>query len=540
MDYSGRVAEIGVGMHEPHGAKTLNELADYWADTKPDHIGYRFEGRETSFSDFRNTTVRLSRALRAAGIRKGDRIAWIGKNSDRYFTLLFAAARASAVTVPIGWRLSPKEMAFILEDAGAVAVVASPEFVELARELAAGIPAIRWVLASEQGCGIASPEEFMAENINAPELDTLPQPDDALVQLYTSGTTGNPKGVVLTHDNFLKNAGEELPDTPSWDIWEEHEAGLQVMPIAHIAGTGYGIMPMNRGVSCNIVAEFNPGEILDLIHSKQLTRFFLVPAALQMLINDPKTEQTDTSGVVQINYGASPMPLQLLRDCMKAFPNAGFCQFYGMTETTGTIIVLEPDDHDPDGNEKMRSAGRPLPGIEVKIVDETGNEVGVREVGEICTRSNANMAHYWKQPEKTAETVDKDGWLRTGDAAYRDTEGYIYIHDRMKDMIITGGENVYPAEVENALYEHPSVSEAAVIGIPDEKWGEAVKAIVVPKPNQEIDEEHVIGFVRERIAGFKAPKSVDVIEIMPRNASGKILRKDLRAPYWAGKDRQVN
>jgi acyl-CoA synthetase (AMP-forming)/AMP-acid ligase II len=527
-------------MHEPHGAKTLNELAEYWAETKPDHIGYRFEGRETSFSDFRDTTVRLSRALKAAGIRKGDRIAWVGKNSDRYFMLLFAAARAGAVTVPIGWRLAPKEMAFILEDAGAVAVVASPEFVQLARDLAADIPAIQWVLASEQGCGIASPEDFMAEHGDAPELETLPQPEDALVQLYTSGTTGNPKGVVLTHDNFLKNAGSEQPEVPYWDIWEDHEAGLQVMPIAHIAGTGYGISPMNRGISCNILAEFDPGAILDLIHKKQLTRFFLVPAALQMLINDPKAAETDTSGVVQINYGASPMPLQLLRDCMKVFPNAGFCQFYGMTETTGTIVVLEPDDHDPEGNEKMRSAGRPLPGVEVKILDETGNEVGVGEVGEICTRSNANMAHYWKQPEKTAETVDKDGWLRTGDAAYRDADGYIYIHDRMKDMIITGGENVYPAEVENALYEHPAVSEAAVIGIPDEKWGEAVKAIVVSKPNQEIDEKHVISFVRERIAGFKTPKSIDVIDIMPRNASGKILRKDLRAPYWTGKERQVN
>lgn len=526
-------------MHE-HGAKTLNELTDYWADTKPDHIGYRFAGRETSFADFRTITANLSRSLRAAGVQKGDRIAWVGKNSDRYFTLLFGAARAGAVTVPIGWRLSPKEMAFILRDSEAVAVVASPEFAGTAQELAADIPAIRFVLASEQDCGIASPEDFMAEHSDAPELDTLPQADDALVQLYTSGTTGNPKGIVLTHDNFLKNAGDEPPQTPAWDIWEEHEAGLQVMPIAHIAGTGYGILPMNRGVSCNIVAEFNSSEILDLIHSRQLTRFFLVPAALQMLITDPKAAETDTSGVVQINYGASPMPLPLLRDCMQAFPNAGFCQFYGMTETTGTISVLAPEDHDPNGNQRMRSAGKPLPGVEMKIVNETGDEVGVGDVGEICTRSQANMVHYWKQPEKTAETVDKDGWLRTGDAAYRDAEGYIYIHDRMKDLIITGGENVYPAEVENALYEHPAVSEAAVIGIPDDKWGEAVKAVVVPKPNQEIDADHVIAFVRERIAGFKAAKSIDVIEIMPRNASGKILRKDLRAPYWAGKDRHVN
>lgn len=527
-------------MHEPHNAQTLNELADYWADTKPDHTGYRFESRETSFSDFRDTMVRLSRALRAAGIGKGDRIAWIGKNSDRYFTLLFGAARASAVTVPIGWRLAPKEMAFILQDSGAVALVATPEFAGFAQQMADEIPAIQWVLASEPGCDIDNLEDFMAKYGDAPELDALPTPGDALLQLYTSGTTGNPKGVVLSHGNFFRGDGESKREIPDWDEWGEDEAGLQVMPIAHIAGTGYGILPMNRGVSCNIVAEFNPAEILDLIHNKQLTRFFLVPAALQMLINDPKAKETDTSGVVQINYGASPMPLQLLRDCMKAFPNAGFCQFYGMTETTGTIIVLPPEDHDPDGNERMLSAGKPVPGVEVKIVNENGEEVDVREVGEICTRSSFNMAHYFKQPEKTAETVDQDGWLRTGDAAYRDEDGYIYIHDRIKDMIITGGENVYPAEVENALYEHPAVSEAAVIGVPDDKWGEAVKAIIVPKPDAEIDESNVIAHCRERIAGFKTPKSVDVIAEMPRNASGKILRKDLRALYWEGKERQVN
>jgi acyl-CoA synthetase (AMP-forming)/AMP-acid ligase II len=527
-------------MREQHDAMTLDELAGFWAGRRPDDVAYRFENRETTFRDFRDASEALARAFAAEGIGKGDRIAWIGKNSDRYFLTLFAAARIGAVTVPVGWRLAPAEMAFIVEDAEASTIVAGTEYIDLAKGFAEEIEGVTRVFAAEDGGGAESLEALMARHADAPAVQYAPHYGDAIVQLYTSGTTGHPKGVVLTQNNFLKGRSREERDIPDWDRWEEGDAGLLAMPVAHIAGTGYGIMPMNRGMACSIIPEFDIERILDLIHARHVTRFFLVPAALQMLITHPKAAETDTSGVVHIAYGASPMPLQLLRDCMKAFPNAGFCQFYGMTETTGTIVVLPPEDHDPAGNTRMRSAGRPLDGVEVKIVDEQGNEIGVGEVGEIVTRSDANMVHYWKQPDKTAETVDGDGWLRTGDAAYRDADGYIYIHDRMKDMIISGGENVYPAEVENVLYEHPDVSEAAVIGVPDDIWGETVKAIIVPKNGAKIDEQDVIAFVRERIAGYKTPKSIDIIDVMPRNANGKILRKDLRAPYWEGKERQVN
>ncbi len=270
-----------------------------------------------------------------------------------------------------------------------------------------------------------------------------------------------------------------------------------------------------------------------------VTRFFMVPAALQMVINHPKAATTDFSRLKYIIYGAAPIPLELLRECIKVF-GAQFLQAYGMTETTGTVVMLPPEDHDPNGTPRMRAAGKPLPGVELKIVDEAGNEVPTGEVGEIITRSSNNMISYWNLPEATAKTMSADGWVRTGDAGYMDEDGYLFIHDRVKDMIISGGENVYPAEVESAIYGHPAIAEVAVIGIPDDKWGEAVKAVCVQKPEAEIDEADVIAWARERIAGFKVPKSIDVIAALPRNASGKILRKDLRAPYWEGRERQVN
>jgi long-chain acyl-CoA synthetase len=229
-----------------------------------------------------------------------------------------------------------------------------------------------------------------------------------------------------------------------------------------------------------------------------------------------------------------------LRECIDVF-GCDFCQQYGMTETTGTIVYLPPQDHDPKGNKRMQAAGLPLPGVELRITDGDGNVLGPNETGEICTRSVANMKGYWRNEEATGSTIGADGWLRTGDAGYLDEDGYLYIQDRLKDMIISGAENIYPAEVENVLHEHPAVSEAAVIGVPDDTWGEAVKGIVVLKAGAEVSESDLIAFTRDRIAHYKAPKSVDVRATpLPRSASGKVLRRELREPYWAGKERRVN
>jgi fatty-acyl-CoA synthase len=510
---------------------TFDEFLNHWAADRPDRLALREEDREYSYADLDDLTAKVASALIGAGLQKGDRIAWIGKNSDLYFQLFFGAARAGIVMAPIGWRLSPAEWAYVLNDTGAKILFTGPGFEAVPQQLAGKLEHDPRILGDAEARALiaATPRTAFAGS----------GPDDAVLQLYTSGTTGNPKGAVLSNRNLfaLRRNSSDL-DMP-YTKWEDDEAVLVAMPCAHIGGTGLGIMALAAGLPGVVLAEFNPDGVFDAVEQHGVTRFFIVPAALQMLLLHPRCAETDFSRLKYILYGAAPIPLELLRQCIKMF-GADFIQAYGMTETTGTICMLPPEDHDPEGNKRMRSAGKALPGVEIRILGDDGQEVPVGEVGEVVTRSSNNMIGYWNLPEATAKTMTGDGWIHTGDAGYLDEDGYLYIHDRMKDMIISGGENVYPAEVESAIFGHPAVQEVAVIGIPDQKWGETVKAVVVPKPGMSIDESDIIAWARERIAAFKAPRSVDVIEALPRNASGKILRKDLRAPYWEGRERMVN
>lgn len=509
---------------------TFDGFLSHWAEERGDWTAMREEDRSYSYAELDALTRKVAAALIAAGAQKGDRIAWIGKNSDLYFILFYGAARAGIVMAPIGWRLSPAEWAFIVNDTRAKLVFAGPGFDDLSDKLAGRLdhdPQIVTAAAARAMIDAAAPRDFDAS-----------RPDDAVLQLYTSGTTGNPKGAVLSNRNLfaLRRHSDDL-DLP-YTKWDDDEAVLVAMPCAHIGGTGLGIMALAAGLPGVILAEFNPDGVFDAVEKHGVTRFFMVPAALHMLLMHPRCASVDYSRLKYILYGAAPIPLELLRQCIKMF-GAQFIQAYGMTETTGTICMLPPEDHDPEGNARMRSAGKPLPGVEIRILGPDGQDCAVGEVGEVVTRSSNNMIGYWNLPDATARTME-DGWIRTGDAGYLDADGYLFIHDRMKDMIITGGENVYPAEVESAIFGHPAVQEVAVFGVPDDKWGEAVKAAVVAKPGETVDEATIIAWARERIAPFKCPRSVDVIDALPRNASGKILRKDLRAPYWEGRERMVN
>jgi acyl-CoA synthetase (AMP-forming)/AMP-acid ligase II len=356
--------------------------------------------------------------------------------------------------------------------------------------------------------------------------------------MYTSGTTGHPKGVQLQHRCFFDLQRLPPNDDMEWNDWSDRDVSLVAMPSFHIGGVGYGVWGLRSGAMNIVVSEFDPGATLELIETRGISKMFLVPSAIRMVVQHPKAQHTDFSNIKYIMYGASPIPLDLLRQAVEVF-KCGFVQLYGMTETTGAATYLPPQDHAMGGNDRMRSAGKPYPGVELKVVDEAGKPVPPRTVGEICIKSKANMLGYWNLPDATAKTLIA-GYVHTGDAGYLDEDGYVYVHDRVKDMIVSGGENIYPAEVESALFGHPAVADVAVIGVPDDRWGEAVKAVVVLKPGQKATPDELIGFARTRIAGFKLPKTVDFIPELPRNPSGKVLKRELRKPFWEGRDRQVN
>jgi acyl-CoA synthetase (AMP-forming)/AMP-acid ligase II len=517
------------------GIRTIGDIPRVHAQAHPDRIALAFEGRTTSYGELDARSSQVAQALLASGVRPGERIAHLGKNSDLYVELLLGATKVGAVMTPVNWRLTPREAQYIIEDSEARLLFVGPEL----------LPSVDAYRPASRSCQVIGMEtayqgrSFRAWRDAHPARDPRLEidPSSAAVQLYTSGTTGNPKGAVLTHDNFMRMP--QSSQAYEWSAWSESDVSLAAMPCFHIGGTGWVILALFNGATSVIAREFDPNKVLDFIENDRITKLFLVPAAMQVVVRHPKARQVDYSRLRYIMYGASPMPLQLLRECIDVF-GCGFVQLYGMTETTGSVTALGPEDHDREGNPRMTSAGKALPGVELAILDEAGARLPPGTVGEVAVRSVTNMKGYWKLPEATARTIGPDNWLRTGDAGYLDEAGYLYIYDRVKDMIISGGENVYPAEVENAIFGHPDVAEVAVIGVPSERWGEEVKAMVVPRPDAKRDAASIIAWTRERIAAYKAPKSVDFIEALPRNAAGKILRRELRVPYWKDGGRQVN
>ena len=481
-------------------------------------------------------SCQVAQALKAAGVGNQDRVAFLDKNSIEHFEVFYGCALLNAVSVDVNFRLAAPEVAFIVNDARAKVFIVGPDFVPVLDAIAGDLTHTKKIVVIGGHPQHESYESWVAR-YQAVDPGVEPKTGDVAFQLYSSGTTGRPKGVMLTNENFMGI----LPT--SRDLWmmNANSINLVAMPLFHIGGSGWATAGQYNGCKSIVVREATDvAGLVKLIGQQRITHAFMVPALLAFTLMVPDIDKADFSSLKLIAYGASPISEQVLAASLKTF-KCDFVQVYGLTETTGVVTMLSHEDHDVDGPKKhlLRSCGKPSMGIELKIVDETGKQLPAGEVGEIIIRSKQVMKGYWNMAEETAKTI-RNGWFYTGDAGYTDKAGYVYIHDRVKDMIVSGGENVYPAEVENALMKHPAVGDVAVIGIPDDRWGEVPLAIVVRKPDVAVTEDDIIAFGRTQLAGFKTPKKVAWADALPRNPSGKILKKDLRAPYWEGRTRQVN
>jgi acyl-CoA synthetase (AMP-forming)/AMP-acid ligase II len=512
--------------------RLLSDIPPVQAAAFGDKPAVQIEDRTLSYAELDRRSARVAGLLADAGVKPGDRVAWLGRSSEAFFEIFFGAARARVCLAPINSRLAVPEIAFILQDSGADLFFVTPEFFDAAEQVVGQVNRpIRKIAVGGMRPRFES-YEALRDAAPAPPPATPELADDVL-QLYTSGTTGLPKGVRLNNANYA--AFLRLRTQVEGFDYRAEDTVLIVMPLFHVAGTNISFSGLAAGGKLVLLPEFRPAEALRLIEQEKVAHIFLAPAMINMLLQAPEIETTDVSSLKTIAYGASPISEAVLATAKERF-GCSFIQFYGMTESAGAGTYLAPDAH---AGELLRSCGKPWPTLQVQILDDAGLEAAPGEIGEIAIKGDIVMAGYWNRPEATAETVTPDGWLRTGDAGYRDERGYFFVHDRVKDMIVSGGENIYPAEVENAILGCPGVADAAVIGVPDERWGEAVKAIVVPAAGATPDPEAVIAWARARIAAYKAPKSVEFIDALPRNASGKVLRRELRKPYWEGRERMV-
>jgi long-chain acyl-CoA synthetase len=514
---------------------TVGDIARVHGRERPTRPALIFEDRVTSFAEFDQNSNRIANGFLAAGLGPQARVAWLDKNTDHFYSAWAGLAKAGLVMAALNWRLAPPEIAWILENSGAEALVIGAEYLPLLDLLKPAMARIRMVLVLNAPVGHTDFHRW-ADGQDASDPGVAVAQDDVAIQLYTSGTTGRPKGAMLTHGNIISGARQLR--LGSQGDWGTDEIYLQCLPTFHIGGAGTGINALFVGATVLVLREFDPQRVFDAFGRWPVTKAGFVPAMQLMLLQHPRCAETDFGPLDTIYYGASPIPLELLKRSVATF-GCGFIQLYGMTETTGPALTLIAADHDPNGSPRMRSAGRPMPGVGLRVVDGSGRDVKLGEVGEILLSGPIIMKGYWNNPDATKAAIT-DGWMHTGDAGYMDSDGYLYVYDRVKDMIVSGAENVYPAEVESALFGHPAIADVAVIGVPDEKWGEAVKAVVVLKPGASATQEDIIAHARAAIAGYKCPKSVDFVEALPRNPSGKLLKRELREPYWAGRERRVN
>lgn len=503
----------------------------------PEKVAVIDEDIKLSFLQLNKRINRLANAILELGLNKGDKVAVLNHNCYQYIELYFACAKSGTPMVPLNYRLSGRELVYIINDSESKIIFAGSNYLPVLEEIKDELTNINHIICIDDDVNGIKNYEKVLQAASDLEPDVNIEEEDIVIVGYTGGTTGLPKGVLTTHKNIISSCFHLVVEVGhNFD-----SIYLNVPPLFH-AGDAMGMFAFSLVGATNVVMNsFSPEEILKNIQNHKVTHPLLVPAMILFLLQYPDVNKFDLSSLKVALYGTAPMPVEPLKKAMSLL-KCGFLQVYGSTETFVPISILKPRDHVLEGNvedfKRMTSAGRETIGVQVKIVNDQGNEVALGEVGEIIVKGNNVMKGYWKQPELT-EIALKDGWYYTGDMGKMDDLNYIYIVDRKKDMIISGGENIYPKEIEDVLFKHPAVADVAVIGLPDEIWGEIIKAFIIKNQKVQVSEAELINYCKNNLASYKKPKTIEFVDQLPRSAAGKVLKNILREKYWEGHDKKV-
>ena len=537
---SARIAAVTMAAMTAPAPTFMDDRLAYWATETPDAEAITYGPRTFTWAQWDDRVRRAAGGLQALRIGRGDIVSFLDKNHPACVEISMAAGSLGAANAIVNWRSSGDEVDYAVNDCGAKVLFVGSELMPTVNKIREQLTSVETVIeVTPDGADGDAYEAWLASSTPTWRPDDV-SADDVCLVMYSSGTTGRPKGVMLSHANMVTHT------VNAHDGWEfaPGDKSMVAMPLFHVGGSSYVLFGIHDGVPSVMTRDPDGASLAGAILNGA-NRTFLVPAVLAQVLQAGPDAVKLFGALKTYTYGAAPMPPPLLRAAMEAWPDTDFIQVYGLTEVAGVVTHLMPEEHRDavaSGHpERLVSAGRPIPGVEVRIVDpESLADLPVGEHGEIWLKTAQLMKGFLGKPDETAAVITEDGWFRTGDMGKVDGDGFVFVEDRLKDMIISGGENIYSPEVERVLAEHPAVMECAVIGVPDDTWGETVKAVVALKPETSATADQIIEYCREHLAHFKCPKSVDIIDALPRNPTGKILKKDLRKPYWAGRDRAVN
>jgi acyl-CoA synthetase (AMP-forming)/AMP-acid ligase II len=501
----------------------------------PDKTAIVFEDKRYTFSQLTERVNRLANGLLKLGVKKGDRVAFLQVNCNQCVETYFAVAKTGAIYLPLNFRAKEKELTYMLNSAEAETLIVGERYIPLVNSIRPELKSLKNLISIENKHDDMLYYEDIISSSPADEVITEIDEDDTTMLMYTAGTTGFPKGVMLAHNSFSVYVLENVtPPDPEAD-----ERNILTVPLYHVAGIQAMMAAIYGGRTLVMERQFEAKEWMELVEKEKANRAMMVPTMLKQLMDHPDFSKHDLSSLKVITYGAAPMPIPVIKQALEVFPGVSFINAFGQTETASTITALNPEDHILTGTEeekekklkRLASIGKPMSDVEMKVIDEEGKKLGPNEVGEILARGPRVMSGYWKDEEKTAKTIDKDGWVHTGDVGYVDEDGYYFLSGRSSDMIIRAGENISPEELENVIREHPKVEDVAVIGVPDETWGEEPRAVVIPKKGEKPTEEEIMEYCRQNLASFKRPRSVVFADDLPRNPMGKLVKREIREKY---------